>query len=144
MLEFPSLPANVAFSRYAVAAFASQLDQFTLVDIEDIRIAVSELVSNVVIHAYPDGPGPVRVEGRLREGCLEITVSDHGRGIANVEQALEPTFTTLPGERMGLGLTFARQLMDEMTVTSAPGQGTVVHLVKRPSAAPVQPPAVSS
>ncbi|HHV54125.1 MAG TPA: anti-sigma F factor [Firmicutes bacterium] len=131
-LTFPSLAPNVSFARSTVAAFASQLDQFTLEDIEDIRIAVSEVVSNVVIHAYPKGAGPVRVEASLYHDRVEVVVADNGCGIADVEKAKEPAFTTLPGERMGLGLTFVQAYMDRVEITSRPGEGTRVFMVKRP------------
>ncbi|MBE3577448.1 MAG: anti-sigma F factor [Limnochordales bacterium] len=130
-LSFPGLPANVSFARATVAAFAAQVDQFTLEDLEDIRIAVSEAVSNAVIHAYPQSVGPVEVEVALFPDRLEIKVVDHGRGIPDVEQAKTPTFTTLPGERMGLGLTFVQTYMDEVTISSRPGMGTTVWMVKK-------------
>ncbi|MGE5482904.1 MAG: anti-sigma F factor [Bacteroidota bacterium] len=130
-LSFPGVPANVSFARATVAAFASQVDQLTVEDLEDIRIAVSEAVSNAVIHAYPQGTGPVEVEAALFPDRLEISVIDHGCGIADVEQAKTPAFTTLPRERMGLGLTFVHTYMDEVRISSRLGEGTTVWMAKK-------------
>lgn len=136
-LEFPSLPENVGFARAAVALFASRLD-FTLDELEEIKVAVSEAVSNVVVHAYPEGPGPVRVEATVTpQGELVVRVADQGRGIEDVARACEASFTTRPGEHLGLGLTFINEYADRLEVNSAPGQGTVVTFTKRPQMAAI-------
>lgn len=134
-IEFPSLPENVGFARAAAALFASQL-AFTLDELDEIKLAVSEAVSNVVLHAYPrEAPGRVELRLSREDGRVVIEVEDWGRGIDNVEQAQEPTFTTLPGERMGLGLTFIREYMEEVDIDSAPGRGTRLRMAKRVSQA---------
>ncbi len=128
-LEFKSLAANVAFARVTVAAFASQLD-FTLNDLEEIKVAVSEAVANAVIHGYDNQPdGIITIIMTIREGTLELKVIDYGRGIANVKKALEPSFSTDP-ERMGLGFVFMQSFMDNLHVESTPGKGTVVTMNK--------------
>lgn len=129
-LEFPSLPANVGVARVAVASFAAQLE-FTWAEIEEVRVAVSEAVTNAVVHAYPGRTGPVRVRARLQEGGLVVEVEDEGVGIADVAQARQTSFTTDP-ERMGLGFTFMESFMDAVEVWSEPGRGTRVSLTKRP------------
>lgn len=133
-LEVPAQPENVGFVRVAVAAFASQLD-FTLSELEDLKVAVSEAVSNAVLHAYPqDQPGGITVRCRLADGALTVTVADRGRGIADVEQARRTGFSTLP-DRMGMGFLFIEAFTDAMHVTSAPGAGTTVTMLKRPAGA---------
>ncbi len=133
-LSFVSKPENVAFARAVVAMFASQLD-FTIDEIDEIKVAVSEAVSNAIIHGYEDQPGEVRVEAILSNGRIEVIVHDSGKGIADVAWATEPTHTSRPDERMGLGLVFIREYMDEMRVDSAPNQGTTVHMTKAPRSA---------
>jgi stage II sporulation protein AB (anti-sigma F factor) len=131
-LEFLSRAENVGLSRITVAAFASQLD-LTLNDLEEIKVAVSEAVSNSIIHGYKENPdGIVRVAAFLYPGTLEISVEDFGCGIDDVAQALEPTYSTNP-ERMGLGFTFMNSFMDELQVTSEVDKGTTVRMVKRVS-----------
>jgi stage II sporulation protein AB (anti-sigma F factor) len=129
-LEFPSLPPNVGLSRLVVATFASQLE-FTLAEIEEIRVAISEAVSNCVIHAYPQNPGIVELSLTIEEGFLITQITDFGRGIENIEQAKQATFSTEP-ERMGLGLVFMESFMDEMVLSSRPQEGTTVIMKKRP------------
>lgn len=138
-LELPAVPENVALARVAVAAFASQLD-FTLAELEEVRVAVSEAFSNAVLHAYPEAgagqrPGPVTVEARIDETTLEVAVADRGRGIADVAKAREPAFTTRP-DRMGLGFAFMDSFMDEVVVSTAPGVGTRVVMRKRAASSP--------
>ncbi|HHV44372.1 MAG TPA: anti-sigma F factor [Firmicutes bacterium] len=128
-MEFPSLGENVAFARTAVAVFASQLD-YTLEELDEIKVAVSEAVSNCVIHAYPETVGTVVLEAAIRGDALEIVVRDRGRGIEDVNKALEPTYTTLPEERMGLGLAFIKMYMDEIVLESTVGEGTTLHMTK--------------
>jgi stage II sporulation protein AB (anti-sigma F factor) len=129
-LEFPSLSPNVGLARLVVATFASQLE-FTLAEIEEIRVAISEAVSNCVIHAYPQSPGIVELSLTITEGALIIHVTDYGKGIENVEQAKQATYSTEP-ERMGLGLVFMESFMDEMVLSSRPQEGTTVIMKKRP------------
>ncbi len=128
-MEFLSVPENVAFARVAVAAFASQLD-FTINDLEEIKVAVSEAVANAIVHGYENSPtGIVRVTVTLMETGAEIRVEDNGKGIADVKKALEPAFSTDP-ERMGLGFVFIQSFMDRLHVDSSPAGGTRVTMIK--------------
>ena len=130
-LEFLSRSTNEGFARSAVAAFASQLDP-TLDELGDIKTAVSEAVTNAIVHAYPDTLGKIVVRVRLLDGgVLEIAVYDWGRGIADVEKAREPLFTTGGEERSGMGFTIMESFMDTLKVRSRPGKGTVVTMRKR-------------
>jgi stage II sporulation protein AB (anti-sigma F factor) len=129
-LEFPSLPQNVGLARLTVSTFASQLE-FTLAEIEEIRVAISEAVSNCVIHAYPQKTGTISLELQIEQGTLMISVKDSGKGIEDVELAKQATFSTDP-ERMGLGLVFMESFMDEMEIKSRLEQGTTVVMKKRP------------
>lgn len=129
-LEFLSRSSNEAFARTAVAAFASQLDP-TLEEIGDIKTAVSEAVTNAIVHGYPDSLGKITVRACIYDGnVLEITVHDWGRGIADVAQAREPLYTTGGEERSGMGFTIMESFMDRLVVRSKIGKGTVV-LMKR-------------
>ena len=126
LLEFPSRSSNEGFARAAVACFAAQMDP-TLNELEDIKTAVSEAVTNAIVHAYPDAIGKVAVRARICPGnVLELTVKDHGRGIADVEKAREPLYTTGGEERSGMGFTIMESFMDKLTVRSVPGRGTTV------------------
>ena len=130
-LEFPSKSINEGYARSAVAAFAAQMDP-TLEELGDIRTAVSEAVTNAIVHAYPDGIGIIRIKARiLEEDKLEIVVSDRGRGIPNLEQAMEPLFTTGGEERSGMGFTIMESFTDKLKVRSAPNRGTTVTMVRR-------------
>ncbi len=130
-LEFPSRSANEGFARTAAACFAAQLDP-TLEEVNDIKTAVSEAVTNAIVHAYPDVIGKVSVKLRIREGhILEIAVRDWGVGIADVEQARTPLFTTGNEERSGMGFTIMESFMDTLRVRSAPGKGTTVTMARR-------------
>ena len=130
-LEFPSRSANEGFARSAVAAFAVQLDP-TLEELGDIKTAVSEAVTNAIVHAYPDTIGKIAVKCRILEGeVLEVSVRDWGRGIADVERAREPLFTTGGEERSGMGFTIMESFMDTLRVTSREGQGTKVTMRRR-------------
>ena len=131
LLEFPSRSSNEGFARAAVACFAAQMDP-TLNELEDIKTAVSEAVTNAIVHAYPDAIGKVAVRARICPGnVLELTVKDHGRGIADVEKAREPLYTTGGEERSGMGLTIMESFMDKLTVRSVPGRGTTVLMRKK-------------
>ena len=126
LLEFPSRSSNEGFARAAVACFAAQMDP-TLNELEDIKTAVSEAVTNAIVHAYPDAIGKVAVRARICPGnVLELTVKDHGRGIADVEKAREPLYTTGGEERSGMGFTIMGSFMDKLRVRSSPGKGTTV------------------
>ena len=130
-LEFPSCSANEGFARTAAACFAAQLDP-TLEEVNDIKTAVSEAVTNAIVHAYPDTIGKVRMRLRLREeGMLEILVRDWGVGIPDVEQARAPLYTTGGAERAGMGFTIMESFMDRVKVRSQPGKGTSVTLTRR-------------
>ena len=131
ILEFPSRSANEGFARAAAACFAAQLDP-TLEEINDIKTAVSEAVTNAIVHAYPDTLGKVSMKLRIKEGhVLEIAVKDWGVGIADVEQARTPLFTTGSEERAGMGFTIMESFMDSLKIRSAPGRGTVVTMARK-------------
>ena len=130
-LVFPSRSANESFARSAAAAFAAQLDP-TLDELGDVKTAVSEAVTNAIVHAYPDTLGKITMRLRLLEGNeLEIQIKDTGIGIPDVEQARTPLFTTGNEERSGMGFTIMESFMDSIKVKSAPGKGTTVTLRKR-------------
>ena len=130
-LKFPSRSANEGFARAAAAAFAVQLDP-TLDELGDIKTAVSEAVTNCIVHAYPDSIGPVTLRLRLLPpNTLEIVVKDQGRGIADLAQARQPMFTTGGEGRSGMGLTIMESFMNELRIKSAPGKGTTVKMRKR-------------
>ena len=130
-LEFPARSANEALARTAVAALAAQMDP-TLDELGDIRTAVSEAVTNVIVHAYPDAVGTVWLRARILEGDeLEITVKDKGKGIEDVARARQPLFTTGGEDRSGMGFTIMESFTDRMRVKSAPGKGTTVTLLRR-------------
>ena len=129
-LEFPSKSSNEAFARTAAAAFAAQLDP-TLEEIGDIKTAVSEAVTNCIVHAYPETVGKVRMRRRILDGdVLEIAVQDWGRGIADIRKAREPLFTTGGEERSGMGFTIMESFMDKLRVRSTPGKGTTVTMLR--------------
>ena len=131
VLTFPARSANEAFARSAAAAFAAQLDP-TLDELGDVKTAVSEAVTNAIVHAYPDNIGRIQVKMKLLEGnTLEIVVRDWGRGIANIEQARQPMFTTGGEERSGMGFTIMESFMDVLRIKSAPDKGTTVVMRKR-------------
>ena len=130
-LEFPSRSANEGFARAAAACFAAQLDP-TLEEVNDIKTAVSEAVTNAIVHAYPDSIGQVVVKVRIcPDQVLEVTVRDHGRGIPDVEKARQPMYTTGGEERSGMGFTIMESFMDKLSVRSTPGRGTTVVMRKR-------------
>ncbi len=129
-VSFPSYSANEAFGRSAVAAFAAQLDP-TVDELCDIRTAVSEAVTNCIVHAYRDTIGEVYINCRLYEnGGITIKIRDKGCGIENVEQAMQPLYTTAGGERAGLGFAVMQSFMDKLHVSSRPGRGTTVIMRK--------------
>jgi stage II sporulation protein AB (anti-sigma F factor) len=130
-LEFPSRSANEGFARAAAACFAAQLDP-TLEEVNDVKTAVSEAVTNAIVHAYPDCLGKVVVKLRIKEErTLEIVVRDWGVGIADVDQARTPLFTTGSEDRSGMGFTIMESFMDTLKVRSAPGRGTSVTMARK-------------
>ncbi|MCL2030728.1 MAG: anti-sigma F factor [Oscillospiraceae bacterium] len=130
-LRFLSRSRNEAFIRSAVAAFCAPADP-TLEELGDIKTAVSEAVTNCIVHAYPDSLGWIAVRARLFEdGLLELTVRDRGRGIENIAAARAPMFTTGGAERSGMGFTIMESFMDLVRVRSAPGKGTTLTLRRR-------------
>ena len=130
-LKFPSKSANEAFARAAVACFAAQLDP-TLDELGDIKTAVSEAVTNCIVHAYPDELGEIVLKARiLPDSVLDIVIKDRGRGIEDIEKARTPMFTTGGADRSGMGFTIMESFMTEFRLTSAPGKGTTVHMKRK-------------
>ena len=130
-VEFLSRSVNEGFARAAVAAFAAQLDP-TLDELGDIKTAVSEAVTNAIVHAYPDTLGKISLRASVFEGnVLEIVVRDKGRGIADVARARQPLYTTGGEERSGMGFTIMESFMDSLAVRSEMGRGTVVVMKRR-------------
>ncbi len=125
-IDFLSKSSNEGFARVAVAGFAAQLDP-TLEEIGDIKTAVSEAVTNAIVHAYPNEIGKIRIKAKLYENrILELVIRDWGIGIENIAQAREPMFTTGGEERSGMGFTIMESFMDVLKVKSIPGKGTTV------------------
>ncbi len=130
-LTMESHSRNEAFARAVVAAFAARLDP-TLEEMEDIRTAVSEAVTNAVVHGYRERAGEIRLEAEIEGRTLRLAVQDWGVGIPDVEKAMEPLYTTCPqGERSGMGFSFMEAFMDRLQVASVPGEGTRVEMEKR-------------
>ena len=130
-IDFPSGSANEAFARAAAAAFASQLDP-TMEELGDIKTAVSEAVTNCIVHAYPQELGRIRMRLRiLGEDTLDIAVRDWGVGMENVQKAMEPLYTTGGEERSGMGFTIMQSFTDSLHVRSQPGKGTTVSMRRR-------------
>ena len=131
ILEFPSKSSNEAFARSAVACFAAQLDP-TLEELGDIRTAVSEAVTNCIVHAYPQELGKVTLRCRiLKDNVLDIVVKDQGVGIPDVEQAMRPAYTTGGTDRSGMGFTIMESFMTDLEISSKPGKGTTVHMRRK-------------
>ena len=130
-LEFPARAVNEGFARAAVAAFVSQLDP-TLTELGDLKTAVSEAVTNAVVHAYPDELGKIGLRASIYDGnVLELVIRDWGCGIADVDKAREPLYTTGGEERSGMGFTIMEGFTDKLRVRSAPGRGTTVTMRRR-------------
>ncbi len=130
-LMFDAISDNESFARVSVAAFVSHLNP-TLEEISDIKTAVSEAVTNSIIHGYEKERGKVKVHCLLEDDSLHIEVLDWGMGIENVDKAMEPLFTTKPElERSGMGFAFMEAFMDELSVESTPGEGTSVKMCKK-------------
>ena len=131
ILEFPSKSSNEAFARSVVACFAAQMDP-TLEELGDIRTAVSEAVTNCIVHAYPQQLGNITLRCRiLKDNVLDIVIKDKGVGIADVEQARRPSFTTGGNERSGMGFTIMESFMTQLEILSRPGKGTTVHMRRK-------------
>lgn len=130
-LQFLSKSNNEGFARIAIAAFAAQLDP-TIEELADIKTAVSEAVTNSIIHGYEDEIGEVTIKAKLQENEVIIEVSDNGKGIENIEVAKQPLYTTKPNlERSGMGFTIMESFMDEVQVESIIGLGTKITMKKR-------------
>ena len=131
ILEFPSKSCNEAFARSAVACFAAQLDP-TMEELGDIRTAVSEAVTNCIVHAYPQQLGIIILRCRiLKDNTLDIVVKDKGVGISDIEAARRPAYTTGGNERSGMGFTIMESFMTSLEITSTPGKGTTVHMRRK-------------
>ena len=129
-LEVPAKSANESFVRAAVSAFAVQLE-LSIEELADIKTAVSEAVTNSIVHGYANMKGVVKVVCRIIENNFEVEVSDFGVGIENIERAMQPLYTSKPEcERSGMGFTVMQTFMDELDVRSEPGEGTVVIMKK--------------
>lgn len=130
-MTIDSKSVNEAFSRSTVAAFAAQLDP-TVDEITDIKTAVSEAVTNCIVHAYPNCVGKIYIYAAVCEdNSVKITVRDRGVGIADIKKAMEPLYTTLGGERAGLGFAVMESFTDRVTVRSKEGRGTTVTMIKK-------------
>ena len=131
-IQFDSLSANEAFARGAAAAFLARYDP-TVPQLADIKTAVSEAVTNCIVHAYPDKIGPITMTAAISAGgIVRITITDRGVGIPDIAKAMEPMFTTGDAEeRAGLGFAVMQSFMDKVKVSSTPGRGTRVTLTKR-------------
>ena len=131
ILEFPSKSCNEAFARSAIACFAAQLDP-TLEELGDIRTAVSEAVTNCIVHAYPDGLGTISMRCRiLKDNVLDIVIKDRGVGIPDIDQARRPAFTTGGADRSGMGFTIMESFMTDLEISSKAGKGTTVHMRRK-------------
>lgn len=130
-LEFLSKSSNEAFARITVAAFAAQLDP-TIEELADIKTAVSEAVTNAIIHGYEEKKGVVKIRSQIINDILIIEISDNGQGIENIELAKQPLYTTKPNlERSGMGFTIMESFMDEVEIESIVGMGTKVTMKKK-------------
>jgi stage II sporulation protein AB (anti-sigma F factor) len=130
-VEFLSRSTNEGFARSVVVCFAAQMDP-TLEEVEDVKTAVSEAVTNAIVHGYPNTLGKITLRLRQYEGrLLEIQIKDKGVGIGNIEEAKTPLFTTGGSDRSGMGFTIMESFVDDLRVRSAPGKGTTVTLRKR-------------
>lgn len=129
-LEFDAISENEGLARVVVAAFLTRLDP-TLEQLQDVKTAVSEAITNAVIHGYEEKGGKIRMLAILEKGQLKISIEDEGVGIEDISKAMQPLFTTKPeGERSGMGFSFMEAFMDRVEVESSPGNGTTVHMWK--------------
>ena len=131
ILEFPSKSSNEAFARRAVSCFAAQMDP-TIEELGDIRTAVSEAVTNAIVHGYPQGLGTITMRCRiLKDNILDIVIKDKGVGIADIEKARQPMFTTGGSDRSGMGFTIMESFMTDVKILSETGKGTTVHMRRK-------------
>ena len=129
-VEFDAISENEGLARVVIAAFLTRLDP-TLEQLQDVKTAVSEAVTNAVIHGYEEKGGKIRMSAVLEKGELKLTIEDEGVGIEDISKAMQPLFTTKPeGERSGMGFSFMEAFMDRVEVESSPGNGTTVHMCK--------------
>lgn len=130
-MTLTSKSSNESFARACISAFAAQLDP-TIEEISDIKTAVSEAVTNCIVHAYKEKAGNIYITSELTDdNCIRIKIRDKGCGIENIEKAMEPLFTTVGGERAGLGFAVMQSFMDKIKVTSKSGKGTSVTMIKK-------------
>jgi stage II sporulation protein AB (anti-sigma F factor) len=130
-LEIPALSENESFARVAVGAFMTRLNP-TLEEISDVKTAVSEAVTNAIVHGYENKPGTIEISAEITDGAVMVEITDRGVGIADVEQAMAPFFTSRPDmERSGMGFTVMQTFMDDLQVISRTGLGTTVRMVKK-------------
>lgn len=130
-IQIDSLSRNEEFARVMAAVFMSRMNP-TLEEIDDVKTAVSEAVTNAIIHGYQSGPGIIYIEAEIKENLLTLSVKDEGVGISNLKKAMEPMYTTdTTGERSGMGFSFMEAFMDQVQVETEPGQGTKVTMKKR-------------
>ncbi len=130
-LQFDAVSQNESFARVAVAAFLTPLNP-TVEEIADVKTAVSEAVTNAIIHGYENGPGKIKMVCSITGDILTVVIEDNGKGIENIEQAMMPLFTTKPElERSGMGFAFMEAFMDDLEVQSCPGEGTRVQMMKK-------------
>lgn len=128
---FDSCSENESFARMVVTAFITRLDP-TLEELADVKTAVSEAVTNAIIHGYDNGEGKIELHCQIKDNVFSMEIIDQGVGIDNVEKAMEPLYTTRPElERSGMGFAFMEAFMDDLDVTSEPGQGTTVSMKKK-------------
>ena len=131
ILEFPSKSCNESFARSAVSCFAAQMDP-TIEELGDIRTAVSEAVTNAIVHGYPNGLGVITLRCRiLKDNVLDIVIKDRGVGIADVEKARQPMYTTGGNDRSGMGFTIMESFMTDVKILSGDGKGTTVHMRRK-------------
>ena len=130
-MEFQAISENEQLARIVVASFITPLNP-TLEEMADVKTAVSEAVTNAIIHGYEEKEGLIYLRCRLNGDLLEVEIEDKGKGIDNIDQAMEPMFTTKPDrDRSGMGFSFMEAFMDELEVTSIPGAGTIVTMKKK-------------
>lgn len=131
IVDFPSKSSNEAFARSVAACFAAQMDP-TLEELGDIRTAVSEAVTNCIVHAYPNELGNITMRCRiLKDNVLDIVIKDRGVGIADIDKAMTPAYTTGGAERSGMGFTIMESFMTDLNIISTPGKGTTVHMRRK-------------
>ena len=128
-LKIKGITENIGLARVTVASFASQLN-FTISELEELKVAISEAVSNAIIHGYEHRTGEVVLNLKINGDQLEVVVEDKGVGIKDIDSAFQPSYTT--EDRMGLGLTFINSFMDDLEINSTPDEGTKLRMVKKP------------